>query len=88
MALASPACLSPSEPLSQALKMIWQESFVNSLLPSEVLGWLVLPGIAKEHHRMIWVGKDLKTYLITDPLPWAETPPTRPGSSNLALSTS
>lgn len=60
----------------------------NSLLPVEVLGWLVLPGIAKDHHGMTWVGKDFKTHLIPDPLPWAETPPSRPGCSSLALSTS
>ncbi|NXN61757.1 TCP4 polymerase, partial [Rynchops niger] len=30
---------------------------------------------------MVWVGRDLKDHLVPSPLPWAGTPPTRPGIS-------
>ena len=32
---------------------------------------------------MVWVGKDLKDHRVPTPLPWAGTPSTRPGCSEL-----
>jgi len=32
---------------------------------------------------MVWVGKDLTDHLVPTTLPWAETPSTRPGCSEL-----
>jgi len=36
-----------------------------------------------ENHIMVWVGRDLKDHLLPAPLPWAGTPCTRPGCSEL-----
>jgi len=35
------------------------------------------------NHRMVWVGRDLKDHLVPTTLPWAGTPYTRPGCSEL-----
>jgi len=32
---------------------------------------------------MLWVGRDLKDHLVPTPMPWAGTPSTRPGCSEL-----
>jgi len=32
---------------------------------------------------MVWVGRDLKDHLVPTPPPWAGTPSTRPGCSEL-----
>jgi len=34
-----------------------------------------------QNHRMVWVGRDLKDHLVPTPLPWAETPSTKPRCS-------
>lgn len=32
-----------------------------------------------KHHRMAWIGKDLKDYFVPNPLPWAGTSSPRAG---------
>ena len=35
------------------------------------------------NHRMVWVARDIKEYLVPAPLPWAGTSSSRPGCSKL-----